>query len=289
MKPCQKLLTRCLLILSFSCCAYASILAFNQPTPQQSFHPIGAISHEMHATHHNVNPASEQKGWQDPSTPISNTHATTATTNVYPQAQSTQATQNSMTEADSSGVVVHPPSKSQTQMTALTKNERAFQQLASQKILQLTQQNMLLQQELKQLQSSVQAISQQLQQVNRPPVNTAANSISNLFKRLDKTNSTLLFICLGLLILWLFTWGIGKRSKKSPTSSTDNTNVADDSEYDFMNTQEATPVKLDLARAYLAMEDYAGAQVILQQVLDKGDQKYHAEAKELLNIIPKTA
>lgn len=53
-------------------------------------------------------------------------------------------------------------------------------------------------------------------------------------------------------------------------------------EYDFMGTNEAIPAKLDLARAYIAMEDYAAANTVLEEVMQKGEASQRQEAQELL-------
>ncbi len=56
-------------------------------------------------------------------------------------------------------------------------------------------------------------------------------------------------------------------------------------EYDFMNTSEAIPAKLDLARAYIAMEDFTAARETLAKILNEGNEEYRREAKALLNKI----
>lgn len=56
-------------------------------------------------------------------------------------------------------------------------------------------------------------------------------------------------------------------------------------EYDFMNTSEAIPAKLDLARAYIAMEDFTAARETLAKILNEGNEDHRREAKSLLNKI----
>lgn len=61
--------------------------------------------------------------------------------------------------------------------------------------------------------------------------------------------------------------------------------VEDDTrgEYDFMGSSEGIPAKLDLARAYIAMEDYAAARETLAEILGTNHEEYRLEAKALLN------
>jgi len=96
-------------------------------------------------------------------------------------------------------------------------------------------------------------------------------------------------IGLGLLMmLWLY-WQQGKQEVRAsapalPTLPPERFNEEDDGEgeYDFMNTDEALPAKLDLARAYIQMEDIASARSILQDVLEHGDEVQQQEAQSLL-------
>lgn len=56
-------------------------------------------------------------------------------------------------------------------------------------------------------------------------------------------------------------------------------------EYDFMSSQEAIPAKLDLARAYIDMEDIPSAKSVLDEVIAKGNEAEVKEAKKILRKI----
>ncbi|GEM_PF-4939061 len=56
-------------------------------------------------------------------------------------------------------------------------------------------------------------------------------------------------------------------------------------EYDFMGSTEGIPAKLDLARAYIAMEDYNAARETLNEILEEGNEEHQQEARSLLNKI----
>jgi FimV-like protein len=56
-------------------------------------------------------------------------------------------------------------------------------------------------------------------------------------------------------------------------------------DYDFMASNEAIPAKLDLARAYIAMEDFSAARETLAAVLSGGNPEQCLEAKSLLSKI----
>lgn len=56
-------------------------------------------------------------------------------------------------------------------------------------------------------------------------------------------------------------------------------------EYDFLGSTEGVPSKLDLARAYIAMNKTDKAKSILIHILQTSKNAYHTEAKELLEQI----
>lgn len=65
----------------------------------------------------------------------------------------------------------------------------------------------------------------------------------------------------------------------------EKTAIENEDEYDFMNSQEAMPAKLDLARAYIDMEDFASAKMLLEEILNKGNETECKEAKKILRSI----
>ena len=56
-------------------------------------------------------------------------------------------------------------------------------------------------------------------------------------------------------------------------------------EYDYLGSEEGVAAKLDLARAYLAMDDRNAAQSTLQQVLKQGDKAQQQQARDLLKSL----
>ncbi len=56
-------------------------------------------------------------------------------------------------------------------------------------------------------------------------------------------------------------------------------------EYDFMSSDEAIPAKLDLARAYIAMNDEEQARMVLTAVIEKGNQEQRTEALSLIQAM----
>lgn len=101
-----------------------------------------------------------------------------------------------------------------------------------------------------------------------------------------------------IFLLWTL-WSVLSRSKKSSNkegnspqemdrkplavADLEQDNSADDTEgdYDFLQTSEAIPTKIDLARAYIAMDNNSAARLVLQEVIAQGNAEQQQLAKEL--------
>jgi len=62
--------------------------------------------------------------------------------------------------------------------------------------------------------------------------------------------------------------------------------VQSSQEYDFLGSPEGVSAKLDLARAYFAMQDFVQMRAILQEVLKIGDTEQRRVAQSLMDDIP---
>lgn len=98
----------------------------------------------------------------------------------------------------------------------------------------------------------------------------------------------------GILLVGLgVLWGRSKQRSFSQQESVSSASAlpqkqSTKNEYDFMSSKEAVPAKLDLARAYMAMDDTAAAVRVLQEVLASGDEVHQAMAKTLLDELKQT-
>ena len=79
------------------------------------------------------------------------------------------------------------------------------------------------------------------------------------------------------IILLLFIWWICPCRKPKENKEEDT-----ESEYDFMGSNEGIPAKLDLARAYIDMDDKKSARKVLAEVTKKGNKEQQQAAQELL-------
>lgn len=141
------------------------------------------------------------------------------------------------------------------------------------------------------LNAAVTAATQQIDEM-QIQLNELQQKISVLKKQLVKQNIAV--IVLALLVLILGTFLFAKRRKSVKATNIEQSVVPlktekrmDDtiSEYDFMGSSEGISAKLDLVRAYIAMEDYVAARESLAAILNEGNDDQRREANALLNKI----
>ncbi len=89
----------------------------------------------------------------------------------------------------------------------------------------------------------------------------------------------LLIILLGVLFLLILL------RKRDPLVSKKEDRLVNQ-EYDFLGSPEGVAAKLDLARAYFAMQDYSQMRAILDEVRHKGDAEQKEAAEDLIKQIP---
>ena len=184
----------------------------------------------------------------------------------------------------------------------LSQNQQMVQQLDMQQMHSLQQQNHSLQDEINKL---TQAMSLMHQQVGTLDAQVVALSKAAIAKPQPITNVTsdkqiwisflhsIYFkITTGIIALLLLAliWKLSARTKQSVSDSKPETEAAietieSDADYDFLSSNDAIPAKLDLARAYIAMEDFSAARAVLNDVLVQGDAEQKRDAQAMLQQI----
>lgn len=206
----------------------------------------------------------------------------------------------------------------ESQLSQLNQANTTFQQQTDQRIDVLNQEHTVLQGKLAQLSQVLSILNQEVTQLNQQISHAQKELATNLtpaqeqqhkamplgshFAHTIENSKTTQYILYAILVLLLIvimmliprrggyklqaiteTGGTG-----SGTNAANEPNESDTrDEYDFMNSEEAIPAKLDLARAYMAMEDYKSARKVLDQVGKNGNDEQKAEAKGMLDKIPK--
>lgn len=74
-------------------------------------------------------------------------------------------------------------------------------------------------------------------------------------------------------------------AESTPSPAAEQASTNEDDEFGFLAGADEAATKLDLAKAYIEMEDFEGAKDILQEVLQEGNEEQQKEAKDLLEIL----
>jgi FimV-like protein len=147
--------------------------------------------------------------------------------------------------------------------------------------------------QLKQVNETTTTLSQTVDDMNAQ-ISSLKNELAQVQSqngRFQQQINRIIYAMLGLTVLWVLTVVLalvrGRRQSVPAVIPKKNEpkNNAPQSEYDFMSSSEGIPAKLDLARAYIAMEDYILAKETLVEILNETNEEYHPEAKSLLNKI----
>lgn len=77
----------------------------------------------------------------------------------------------------------------------------------------------------------------------------------------------------------------GSDDSLSVSSATDDLTIESDEDLDFLEAADEVSTKLDLAKAYIDMGDREGAEDILAEVMEEGNDEQKSEAQSLMQIL----
>lgn len=199
----------------------------------------------------------------------------------------------------------------ESQLSQINQANVLFQQQTDQRIDVLNQEHTVLQNKLARLGEVLGMLNQEVTQLNQQiqsaqkqilstssPAQQQASEVSGFHSFADKVEgmSSTQYVLYAILVLLIVVILLLISRRNQPVMQTvsaaplgdsvDSGDIDTKDEYDFMGSDEAIPAKLDLARAYLAMEDYKSARKVLTQVVQKGTKEQRAEAKAMLDRIP---
>lgn len=109
-------------------------------------------------------------------------------------------------------------------------------------------------------------------------------SSGSIMENFDLPFAIGLFIIAALLLTWLFWPSRVATLKKSPLVSMPAV-TDDEGEFDYLNSDEAIPAKIDLARAYIDMGEFSNAREILADIRHRGNSEQQQAAQSLLSKI----
>ena len=181
----------------------------------------------------------------------------------------------------------------QAQISTLNQENLLFQQSANQRIEFLTQNNNTLFAKVKLLSQTLVMLNQQIDQITNA-LQAAQQEIQqglpfHLNNQLGHYDNYVVYGCFILLlsILMVMLLLLRHRRQQALAGNAGLSNDDDDtkSEYDFMNASEAIPAKLDLAHAYIAMDDLVSAKKELQHILKAGNAQQQKLAQDMMKQI----
>ncbi|MCH9770752.1 MAG: hypothetical protein K0U12_07730 [Gammaproteobacteria bacterium] len=183
-----------------------------------------------------------------------------------------------------------------------------FQQRVDEKLTALNTRNQFLQQRLEKLVMAMSLLNQEIEKLSQKlhmnqeassnvqtqltsaniaaPMTTHYSWQERLTQRFGQSASYIVvgsILLVFIILLLLFRLALRRRQGATESVTSDATQDDTKTEYDFLNTQEAIPAKLDLARAYIAMEDYNSAKTALNEVLKHGNDEQKKAAQQLFN------
>lgn len=175
----------------------------------------------------------------------------------------------------------------QGQLLATQEDLKAYKREMNDRLVTLEQQNSAMQLQISHAEQMLSSLTQQMVNVSKQ-ISTISNE-NNLFAQfktiLPKSKAgwwIIWGVFFSIVLLWM-PWSSKKVVEhKEPMLS--NSEDHED-EYDYMNSEEAIPAKLDLARTYIDMDDPNSAKQILKDVLDKGNEAEKKRAQQLLSMI----
>lgn len=278
----KTLLTVLISVSSSPLVAIAAVDALvGAPTPVQAYHDAGAPPAKSDAAAMAQVQAIMAKAKQD------------ALKNKPEPAALAQNTPNEKTP----GVYAENNTDLAGQLATLSQTNLMFQQRADQQIEALSSKNEELTQQLTKMGEALSILNQEVVQLNSrlqeikpvPPsaIQSGAGRWVQLKPEFMGGVSYLLYAVLAALIviiLLMLPWYRRQNKVLAPAMASE---VPNEGEYDFMSTNEAIPAKLDLARAYVAMEDHEAASQVLAEVQKDGNPDQRAQADKMLEAIRK--
>ncbi len=192
----------------------------------------------------------------------------------------------------------------QAEINQLNQNNLLFQQQTDSRLVAIDTQIKSLQNQVKQVDQVATLLNKEMTHLNvlqntaeqQPALqSTIAQWVDHWERILGPMGLRIILGAIGVLLVFLIWAALPRRSKRAKMhktpfheASAENNNDDDDTqdEYDYMGSSESIPAKLNLIRAYIAMEDFDAAKKVLTEVLSQGDDEQKAQAEELQQQIP---
>lgn len=177
------------------------------------------------------------------------------------------------------------PSGLQDQINQLNQNSLLFQQTTNYKLDGLRQHLTALQQRLEQLDQAVILLNQEVGKLSQRGISSTPSPATMPAERSFEDYifwGISLFIIASLMIFI----GLQRKPKNNTSEATQRPLDETEGDYDYMGSAESVPAKLNLVRAYIAMENFTEARQVLASILPQACPEQRQEAENLAQKIP---
>ncbi|OGO91139.1 MAG: hypothetical protein A3F10_01550 [Coxiella sp. RIFCSPHIGHO2_12_FULL_42_15] len=174
----------------------------------------------------------------------------------------------------------------QDQIDQLNQNSLIFQQNTNYKFDKLNQHVQALQQRIQKLDEALQLLNQTVSQLTQRSASTASALSDNNVSHHVTISDYVVWGGAVVIILILMSLIGSRKSKNKPVTAENQAKEEQQGDYDYMGSAESIPAKLNLVRAYLAMENFAEAKKVLDTILTQGNSEQRYEAEALAQKIP---
>ena len=297
------MLAFCLFLLPIFCFADNSLFISDQPTLQH--YQVVRTDGEKSTGAQLVNANAQRPEAESPGIASGSAVTDTKQSQLAPSNQIQTAQSPAVSSADNGKVYLAQKDtvnlKIENQMNQLTRNQLLFEQNTKQAIERLSEQNIALNIKIQALDKQIALLVSQFKSPQRQ-ISTkiddhfSADILSQRLVTFHEPLRVLLLIILLILTFYaLYRLLIHPLKKEKNTLSNsipaqeqgpEDMSIDDEGEYDFMQSEEGITAQLDLARAYLAMNDYESARQALQTVSNRGNTQQKAEALTLIKQLP---
>lgn len=233
---------------------------WNDSTPVQVYQEAGEV---------NESPA--QSSLQEEAVTVPTAPSATASVPSFNNvAQSPAVIETDVNDANQAIVLLNQ------EVTQLNRNAVLFEQTTNDKFEQVDRKLNFLRTNIQQIAQGLVILKKQLGELQKPPSGLKTDLIA--YSPWAIVAVLLLLIALLSLSNWRKLRRYTREEKQAP-KVTEEDDTQD--EYDYLGSSESIPAKLNLARAYIAMDDYPAAEKIIDEILQAGNEAQRKEADEL--------
>ena len=175
----------------------------------------------------------------------------------------------------------------QQEISALTEKINTIKEDTEHRLSELEADSLSLEQRIVAMADRVNVLIEDVA-LHNTSINKLLGIINDELKEIDSSLSETIIASIVVMLFVLITYltfSLFRKPKVKATPITEESDEDLEDEYDFINSTEGIPAKIDLARAYIDMDNSESALNILEEVISKGNEQQQKIAQALINKI----